>query len=190
MVTKLNRGIFPILDLKSLNRFLCIEKLWMETTKSNIFSQTWEISVIRRHTLQDVFLYIPIFPSHQHFMPLTVADQHSVALPFMLSPPSQVFTKYFGLILALLPTKSIQGCGLREWSWYIWAGGSHEYSGRWGSATTTWTATGAIYVLQLCCSPGGHGKTGLVRAVGMPEKVVGKNPVAFIERWRQGRSAL
>lgn len=108
-VLKSNKHIHPTLDLKSLNKFLYIPKVLMQSARSVIASLRQGEHLASVDT-QNAYLHVPIYSPHQCFLHLAVADYHYqfVPLPLSLSSVPRLFTKILAPLLSLFRTQGIQ----------------------------------------------------------------------------------
>ncbi|CAJ0924353.1 unnamed protein product [Ranitomeya imitator] len=98
----------PILDLKLLNKFVRLRRFRMESLRSVIASME-KGEFLASIDIQDTYLQIPIFPSHQRFLRFAVQEQHFqfIALPFGLTTTPRVFTKVMAAAVAILHTRGV-----------------------------------------------------------------------------------
>lgn len=102
----------PILSLKSLNKYPQFPTFCMESVKS-VISSLRLVTCLTSVGIQDAYLRILMYPSHQCILRFAVGDTHFrvVALTSGLSFAPRVFTKVLAPLLALLRTKGIRVSG-------------------------------------------------------------------------------
>ncbi len=94
LVAKVTGGFRPVINLKSLNRFLHNPRFKMETSRSIIKAVSpgeWSVSI----DLTDAYLHVPIRPEHQRYLRFAVSQTEAYqfrALPFGLSSAPRIFT--------------------------------------------------------------------------------------------------
>lgn len=93
-VPKRNGNWRAILDLKFVDRFICLRHFNMESLRS-ITEALQPQEFLTSLDLMEAYLHIPIFPGHRWFLRFCVADIHVQvrALPLSLSTARRVFTK-------------------------------------------------------------------------------------------------
>ncbi|XP_073430315.1 sex comb on midleg-like protein 2 isoform X4 [Dendrobates tinctorius] len=107
-VPKKDGTVRPVLDLKILNRFIRVRRFRMESLRSVIAAMD-PGEFLASIDVQDAYLHIPIFPSHQRFLRFAIGGRHFqfVALPFGLATAPRVFTKIMAVVMAILHARGI-----------------------------------------------------------------------------------
>ncbi len=109
IIPKKDGGVRPILDLRSLNKFLkrlpfCM--LRVTDVLQAVRQQHWFTSI----DLKDAYFYVPITPQHRQFLRFAFQDQVYLfrVLPFGLSLSPRVFTRCMAEALAPIQAKGLQ----------------------------------------------------------------------------------
>ncbi|CAJ0964903.1 unnamed protein product [Ranitomeya imitator] len=108
IVPKKDGTVQPILDPKLLNKSIRVQRFRMESLRSVIVSME-KGEFLASIDIQDAYLHIPIFPSHQRLLRFAVQEQHFqfVALPFGLTTALRVFTKVMAAAVAIFHTRGV-----------------------------------------------------------------------------------
>ncbi|CAJ0955857.1 unnamed protein product [Ranitomeya imitator] len=108
VVPKKDGKVRPILDLKLLNRRICLNHFRMESFRSVIASMESQ-ELLCAIDIQDAYLHVPIFPGHHRFLRFAVLQEHFqfVTLPFGLATAPRVFTKIMAALVAILRVRGL-----------------------------------------------------------------------------------
>ena len=103
VVPKKNGKLRPIIDLSFLNRFICLERFKMETTRSireAIRPGDWAVSI----DLKDAYLHVPIHPSSRKYLRFRFegTTYQFRVLPFGISTAPFLFTKLMVVVAAAI----------------------------------------------------------------------------------------
>ncbi|XP_039511917.1 NLR family CARD domain-containing protein 3-like [Pimephales promelas] len=109
IIPKKDGGVRPILDLRSLNKFLKIlpfRMLRITDVLQAVKQQHWFTTV----DLKDAYFHVPIAPQHRPFLRFAFQDQvyQFRVLPFGLSLSPRVFTRCMAAALAPIQAKGLQ----------------------------------------------------------------------------------
>ncbi|XP_063804850.1 zinc finger protein 1 homolog [Pseudophryne corroboree] len=102
-VPKPNGSHRPILNLKSLNKFVRVSRFCMETLCSIILAMEPGDYIVSMD-IQDAYLHIPIATLHQKFLRIAFVNLHyqCQALPFGLATAPRILTKVMAVMTAYL----------------------------------------------------------------------------------------
>ncbi|KAJ1187496.1 hypothetical protein NDU88_004271 [Pleurodeles waltl] len=100
LVLKKDKGLQPILDLRSLSLFLKFKMLTLAQVLSALDPGDWMVAF----DLQDAYFHIPVLPAHRRYLRFVVGHKHFqfTVLPFGVTSVPWVFTKVMVAVAAHL----------------------------------------------------------------------------------------